>query len=116
VAKKKPLPGGPASFYKGRPYTKAGLGIRDSRQASHIIKGRWCIFLNMNDQQFKNKEEKDGIVYESRTDADLVDEGYRQETLVSIFTREKPRTPFIYRGDAKIAIRYSETQNKLLWK
>jgi hypothetical protein len=106
------------TFIEGKPYTKEYFGIKNIRSGTHIVYGRLCLFFTMKGQgknEFNDEEVKDGFIFEARHEYELVPEGSPQDMCASIFTREKPRGPFTYRGDVHKARRHDKDRNKLLW-
>jgi hypothetical protein len=109
------LQGGPTTFIKGKAYSRDYFGIDKTNSHSlHIVYGRFCLFLNMNDT-FSNEEQKDGFIYEPRHKYALVPEGVKQPAVVSVFTRETSIGDYDYRGDSYAMVRYDDKRNKLLW-
>jgi len=115
MANEKPLKGGAATFIKGKPYTREYFGIdKNNAYSTHIIRGKFCLFLNMYGD-FNNEEQEDGFIFQPRYEYELVPEGTKQPAVVSIFIREEQTTEYDYRGDSYAMIRYDENRNKLLW-
>ena len=111
---KNTLKGRQTTFIHSNAYTKKGFGIKNCQSAMYIIHGKLCFFFTL-DGKFKNIEDSEGVTYQTRHPYELVHQGASQDTIASVFTREKPYGPFEYRGDTKKIIRKSRDCNKLLW-